>query len=307
MKPTRTFTPVLTGLAVAACVVAINPWETEDPRKQTTETAGQQLAGSFIVQAPSVELAEAAVREVGGDVTRRLGVINAVAAVLTADQQQRLPGIADDILVHADARLTVSGKKKKNADEVQTADSGTSEPTASSDSVSVDSESGSTKKLCSNDQKQVGDIKEADETMADGHTGDVAADGDESDAVAVHSADGLESHYPRMIGADQLHAAGIDGRGVGIAVIDTGLWENAIEAFVTDSRMDVRRKVIAVDVINGTERMLFDGTCYEKVDFDLHGHGTHVSSIAASSARSANGTLQGVAPAADLISIRAFD
>ena len=33
------------------------------------------------------------------------------------------------------------------------------------------------------------------------------------------------AHAPSLIGANKLHSYGIDGRGVTIAVIDTGIWE----------------------------------------------------------------------------------
>jgi len=33
------------------------------------------------------------------------------------------------------------------------------------------------------------------------------------------------SNYPRLVGADKLHAAGITGRSVSVAVLDTGTWD----------------------------------------------------------------------------------
>ncbi len=62
---------------------------------------------SVIVQGVSVEAASAAVRQVGGTVTRRLAIINAVAADVTSDQRRALADhsaverVWDDGTVHA--------------------------------------------------------------------------------------------------------------------------------------------------------------------------------------------------------------
>ena len=54
-----------------------------------------------------------------------------------------------------------------------------------------------------------------------------------------------ETNYPAMIGADTLHCRGITGRGVTIAVLDTGLWhdtfQNYGESHPRDGRRDERR------------------------------------------------------------------
>ena len=45
-----------------------------------------------------------------------------------------------------------------------------------------------------------------------------------NDAQLEVSGDAPDTFYPAWVGADQLHASGIDGSGVAIAIIDTGLW-----------------------------------------------------------------------------------
>jgi hypothetical protein len=78
-----------------------------------------------------------------------------------------------------------------------------------------------------------------------------------------------ETNYPAMIGADKLHCRGITGRGVTIAVLDTGLWRDTFQFYGN-------RIVTSVDVTYGGRG---------PVTGDPYGHGTHVTSIAASGAR----------------------
>ena len=49
------------------------------------------------------------------------------------------------------------------------------------------------------------------------------------------------SHYPALIGADLLHAEGLTGDGVTIAVIDTGLWpwQSVVEDTAGEARLGV--------------------------------------------------------------------
>src|SRR6267154_3764785 len=100
-----------------------------------------------------------------------------------------------------------------------------------------------------------------------------------------------ETNYPAMIGADKLQCAGITGRGVTIAVLDTGLWNDTFQFYGN-------RILASIDVTNGGSG---------RVNTDPYGHGTHVTSIAASGAQALNGSYQGVAPQANLVEVRAFD
>ena len=94
-----------------------------------------------------------------------------------------------------------------------------------------------------------------------------------------------------MIGADKLHCRGITGRGVTIAVLDTGLWRDTFQFYGN-------RILATVDVTYGGRG---------PVTGDPYGHGTHVTSIAASGAQALNGAYQGIAPQANLVVVRAFD
>ncbi len=74
-----------------------------------------------------------------------------------------------------------------------------------------------------------------------------------------------ETDYPALVGADLLQQGGITGRGVTIAVLDSGLWQDPSQSFGP-------RVLASIDVVNGGS---------SPVTGDAYGHGTHVTSIAA--------------------------
>lgn len=111
-----------------------------------------------------------------------------------------------------------------------------------------------------------------------------------TDGTAVKTSAYLyETNYPALVGADVLHDAGTTGEGVTIAVLDSGLWTGGADAFAG-------RVLASVDFVG-------DGAATD----DPYGHGTHVTSIAAGGARNVAGNYLGVAPAASLVVVRAFD
>jgi serine protease AprX len=90
--------------------------------------------------------------------------------------------------------------------------------------------------------------------------------------------------YPRVVGADRLWSEGVDGEGVTVAVVDTGI------APVAD---------LAGRVIGGVD-FSSDDNPYE----DAFGHGTFVAGIIAGNGASSNGAYKGTAPKAKLVSIK---
>ena len=104
-------------------------------------------------------------------------------------------------------------------------------------------------------------------------------------------------YYAGLVGADLLNEAGITGRGIGVAIIDSGLWN--VPALTTDStgmprvkaHFDARQNRIS-DTVN-----------------DAGGHGSHMASIIANSSpntRPGGRGFKGIAPDADLIIVTAF-
>jgi serine protease AprX len=107
-------------------------------------------------------------------------------------------------------------------------------------------------------------------------------------------------HYNSVVGVDALQRNGITGRGVTVAVIDSGLWDDPALVNNTDGKP---RVLARYDAINNSEG---DGV------FDASGHGTHMTSVIAHSGTTTNagrptGTFKGVAPDASLVSVKAFD
>jgi subtilisin family serine protease len=91
----------------------------------------------------------------------------------------------------------------------------------------------------------------------------------------------------KQIGADKAWAAGFDGKGVKIAVLDTG---------VDTTHPDLKDQVVAEKNFSTAP----DAT-------DKYGHGTHVASIAAGTGAKSAGKYKGVAPGAQVLNGKVLD
>ncbi|WP_324605134.1 S8 family serine peptidase [Streptomyces sp. NRRL S-87] len=91
----------------------------------------------------------------------------------------------------------------------------------------------------------------------------------------------------RQIGADKAWAAGYDGKGVKIAVLDTG---------IDATHPDLKGKVVAARDFSRSGSTA-----------DRFGHGTHVASIAAGTGAASGGRFKGVAPGATLLNGKVLD
>lgn len=267
--------------ATAIVVVSLNPWtdKTRDTPDEPVMASAHQTTSTIVQGADAIQLA-AALQAVGASVSRDLSLIDAVSAELTAAQHQALAERFPELRLSVSRELRVASLIPLGEDETSSAE-----------------HDDDGQHCISNGQLKAKKSKKAN----------IKHRGNPHEAVKVHEYDGGRSHFPSHIGADSLHAAGIDGRGIGIAVIDTGLWREAIESFVTDRTLPVQREILALDMVGGNDEVVFDGQCFKNGTLDDYGHGTHVSTVAASSVRAQDGGFQGVAPMANLYSLRAFD
>lgn len=109
-----------------------------------------------------------------------------------------------------------------------------------------------------------------------------------------------ETFITEQTGASLLHEKGITGEGVGIAIIDSGLSAKYERGSYLRLSGEGRTRLIAkYDALLGDKS--------QELDDDFNGHGSHVGGVTASSVKDENGNFNGMAPDANLISIRAFD
>lgn len=107
-------------------------------------------------------------------------------------------------------------------------------------------------------------------------------------------------YYNQVAGVEALQLLGVTGKGVTVAVIDSGLWEHPALALNTAGKS---RIVAHYDAINDTQ---------PEAVFDASGHGTHMSSVIAHSGPVTHkgretGSYKGVAPDVSLAAVKAFD
>ncbi|UUZ82858.1 S8 family peptidase [Paenibacillus sp. P26] len=92
------------------------------------------------------------------------------------------------------------------------------------------------------------------------------------------------------IGASAAQRSGWTGKGVGIAIIDTGVYPHP------DLTRPASRIAAFKDFVNGRHK-----------PYDDNGHGTHCAGSAAGNGYSSNGRYRGPAPKASIIGVKVFD
>lgn len=107
-------------------------------------------------------------------------------------------------------------------------------------------------------------------------------------------------YYNAVGGVDVLHREGITGKGVTVAIVDSGLWEHEALMKDTSGRSRVVARYDAREDIEGREVV------------DESGHGTHMTSIIAHSGETTRdgrlaGTFKGVAPDVGLVAVKVLD
>ena len=128
----------------------------------------------------------------------------------------------------------------------------------------------------------------------------IFAEGCATDLVPGYVNNHEDFYYNSAAGVDALHRQGITGKGVTVAVVDSGLWEH--DALVNDTTG--RNRVLArYDALTDT---------LDSEVVDESGHGTHMSSIIAHSGKTKHngrptGSYKGVAPDANLVAVKVLD
>lgn len=104
-----------------------------------------------------------------------------------------------------------------------------------------------------------------------------------------------ETEYPEVVGAEVVWELGNAGRGVTVAVVDTGLGDHpGLTTNIDGNQND--RIVGWVDFVEG-----------QRTPRDPNGHGTHVAGIIANSQTGPDGRMNGVAPGVRLVGVRVID
>jgi serine protease AprX len=117
--------------------------------------------------------------------------------------------------------------------------------------------------------------------------------------IAYNTSYGEGDPVPVEVNAKKVHDAGVRARDVGVAIIDTGYWK--LDSLDKSSSGEGRVAVQYDALRNVVE------TNWSSVSTDTTGHGTHITSLIASSRKSSAGAYYGVAPDARIISIKAFN
>ena len=251
-----------TGISLAAIALSSASGLIHHPRTESR----------FIVQALDVGTARKDVGFVGATVEHDLAIINSVSARLDASQAALLASMPG-VHVFPDKAIRASGLI-----------SGLLGGTTSTVTSTV-SDVASTTLVGANQLPVVSSVTTAIVAQASGSS--VPQDG-----TGVNTPTFLyETNYPTLVGANTLQQAGITGRGVTIAMLDSGLWQAPSQNYGS-------RVLASIDVTNGGSG---------PVSGDPYGHGTHITSIAAGGAINISGQYLAVAPQANVVVVRAFD
>jgi serine protease AprX len=102
------------------------------------------------------------------------------------------------------------------------------------------------------------------------------------------------TNYPDVVGADLVWEAGINGEGITVAIVDTGI--DLVKGIQEDIHGDKGRVIAWADFIEG-----------KKKPKDKNGHGTHIAGIISNTQIGEDGEWNGIAPGVDLVSVRVLN
>ncbi len=245
---------LLTALLVAG--TAQTNAQSNDQGNDLGNDPTQSPRSLFIVQSKSANAAAQRLRSAGVATERELDVINAVAAYLTPEQKASLDADSS-VRVFEDRQLAPRGLFSSLGGVLGSTSLIKLTQQVTTPIVSPLLRNAVTSSLTSPLIKGLSAGQKLQDGKSFGLLGNLL----------------YETNYPALIGADSLQAAGITGKGVTIAVLDTGFWQDMSQNYGN-------RVLASIDVTNG-------GTARSKSD--PYGHGTHITSIAASGAQNLDG------------------
>ncbi len=222
----------------------------------------------FLVQARSASVARRDVASVGGSAMQSLSIVNAVSARLhpwQADRLRAMPGVH----VFEDRALGMRQLLSSLTSTLTTTVTDAATATL----------------VTANHVAVVSALTTPVVAAASGSS--IPQDGTGENTPTLL----YQTNYPMLVGADTLQQAGVTGRGITIAMLDSGLWQALSQNYGT-------RVLATVDVTNGGSG---------PVTGDPYGHGTHITSIAAGGAVNLSGNYLSIAPQANLVIVRAFN
>jgi serine protease AprX len=124
----------------------------------------------------------------------------------------------------------------------------------------------------------------------------------DSEVVSVnldHPLRGMDETTDQATNVPSAWNAGYNGAGIGVAVIDSGINDNHPDLWNSNQ---TRSRVVYHQDFTGTPTSNWSGANY-----DLYGHGTHVAGIVGGNGYLSSGNYVGVAPAVNLVDLRALD
>ena len=147
-------------------------------------------------------------------------------------------------------------------------------------------------RLTSRGIKALEDSKDIDQMIVDRAVADqqptsTAPEAVQQWLVRTHKMPSINAYLSELTGASALHELGFTGAGVGIALLDTGIWHSSDR--LREGREPARHYNAITDDTEG--------------NVDLDGHGTHLASLITG----VDGKTAGIASGAELIDIKAFD
>ena len=80
---------------------------------------------------------------------------------------------------------------------------------------------------------------------------------------------------------------GITGKGVGVAVLDTGIFPH----------IDFEDRIVG----------FYDAVSHRRTPYDDNGHGTHIAAIIGGNGRQSGGKYAGIAPGSHMIAVKVLD